>query len=112
MPLPPEHPIRQYLDAVARGGRPSAAELDAVVAASIPDDFDGSPVDPKALRARLVDATRTILGHHEIGHSGDARTVARDVADELAGTLGATSTARRTRADRDALAAIVAEVPR
>jgi NADH dehydrogenase FAD-containing subunit len=111
MPLPPEHPIRQYLDAVASGGRPSGAELDAVVAAAIPDDFEGTTVAPTALRARLVEATRTILAHHEIGHSGDARTVARDVATELAGSLPVL-VARQPRADRDGLAEIIAEVPR
>jgi len=81
----PEHPIRQFLDWAAVGGRPTDAEYAEVVTRCV-DEHTNLPA-AKLLR-ELHSAVGDIRRHHVAGESGAARTIARETTDVLASALG------------------------
>lgn len=81
------HPVAQFLDAVAAGGRPAREDLDEVVEASLRSDLSADGTQERMLRSKLRQAVAQILEKHDEGESGAARTLAREYAEELGGRL-------------------------
>lgn len=75
MSLPPEHPVRQFLDAVANGGRPTSADLDALLdrICNAPAPLDRPPVARDDLKAQILRSVADVGALADMGHAGPAR---------------------------------------
>ena len=80
------HPLVQTFDAVAARGRPSSAELDELVADLT--RFDDCPLTAPEARRRIKRTIDAIVAARDEGNSGEARSIARESARQLAGELG------------------------
>ena len=110
MNLPPEHPVRQYLDAVALGQTPSAADVEEVVTEVRNAEGFDSTTDETALRHLLTTTTRAILAHSRAGAAGQARQEAAASLPAFAALVASTTPTDSTASD--AVRAAVDSIPR
>ena len=80
--MPAEHPIRQYLDAVAAGQVPKASDVDDLLA-ELRDGGDYSTtLDEAAIRRLVTETTTTVLGHARAGNSGSKHVLGSPWSEE------------------------------
>ena len=81
-----EHPVGQFMDWVASGGRPSEDDYAKLIARCV--DGQTADIDGPTLRRELASAARDIRAAHLIGNSGQARSIARETTAVLSTALG------------------------
>lgn len=103
----PEHPVSQLLDVVANGnGRlPTTTMLRKAAHAELGDD---DPAAVNTLTEQLRTVSRRAAARAAIGHAGEARTIARDAARQLARP----DWERRPNDDTRSVREIIADLPR
>lgn len=101
-------PHRQYLDAVAGGGRPAREDLDEVIADSLRGELGDTTQRATWLRSKLHQATDQILALHGEGASHAARQLAKEYAAELDARLPEHRPTKHQGSARD----IIESIPR
>ncbi len=106
-----EHPLTNFFDAVAVGGRPSETDVDAMVARCC-DDLSASDLNAEQLRRELIRWSRKIMIQRDDGNAGQARTYAREATATLAAALGPDLPPAPDRNAGKTMAEIIASIPR